>query len=63
MAKQVGGRLFVKVGQDQTTEVRVSILVPHQPVPVAPAPITIQATDIATGQIASVADHFMPGNR
>jgi cytochrome c oxidase accessory protein FixG len=57
------GQLVVEVGRDQTREVRVSVMVPQQMVPAVPATITIQATDVATGQVAGVVDHFMPGNR
>jgi cytochrome c oxidase accessory protein FixG len=57
------GQLIVEVGQDQTREVRISVQVPQNMVPAAPVSIAIQATDVATGQVASVADHFMPGNR
>jgi cytochrome c oxidase accessory protein FixG len=57
------GQLIVDVGQDQTREVRISVQVAQDMVPVAPVSIAIRATDVATGQVASVADHFMPGNR
>lgn len=57
------GQLIVEVGQDQTREIRLAVQVPQDMVPAAPVSIAIQATDVATGQVASVVDHFMPGNR
>ncbi|NVN85256.1 MAG: cytochrome c oxidase accessory protein CcoG [Rhodopseudomonas sp.] len=57
------GQLTIEVGQDQTREVRISVLVPGTMVPAAPTDITIQAKDLATGQIASEKDHFVPPAR
>jgi cytochrome c oxidase accessory protein FixG len=57
------GRLIVEVGQDQTRELRLSVRVASADVPERPANIEIRATDTATGQTASVADHFVPPNR
>ncbi|KIZ34222.1 FixG Ig-like domain-containing protein, partial [Rhodopseudomonas palustris] len=53
-------RLTIEVGQDQTREVRISLQVPGNMVPTAPTSITIQAKDLATGQIASTKDNFVP---
>jgi cytochrome c oxidase accessory protein FixG len=57
------GRLLVEVGQDQTREIRLSIKVASQMVPADATGITLRATDVATGQVATVAEHFMPVNR
>ncbi|MGA7995794.1 MAG: cytochrome c oxidase accessory protein CcoG, partial [Bradyrhizobium sp.] len=54
------GRLIVEVGQDQTRELRLSVQAPAAVVPESPVKIEIKATDAATGQAASVGDHFVP---
>jgi cytochrome c oxidase accessory protein FixG len=56
------GKLAVDVGQDQTREIRISVQVNNTMVPPNPVSIEIKATDIATGQTAGVADHFVPPN-
>jgi len=63
IAQGASDRLTIEVGQDQTREVRISVLVPGGMVPAAPVDITIQAKDLATGQIASEKDHFVPPDR
>jgi cytochrome c oxidase accessory protein FixG len=57
------GRLIVEVGQDQTRELRLSVQAAAAMVPEGPVRIEIKATDTATGQAASVGDHFVPPNR
>ncbi|MGZ3360772.1 MAG: FixG Ig-like domain-containing protein, partial [Xanthobacteraceae bacterium] len=54
------GRLIVEVGQDQTRELRLSVQAAAAVVPESPVKIEIKATDTATGQTASVGDHFVP---
>ena len=54
------GRLIVEVGQDQTRELRLSVQAAAAIVPQSPVKIEIKATDTATGQTASVGDHFVP---
>jgi cytochrome c oxidase accessory protein FixG len=53
------GRLAVEVGQDQTREIRLSITVDKSSLPADDTPITMTATDVATGQVARTSDHFM----
>ena len=55
------GKLIVEVGPDQTREVRVSVQVPAAKLPKEATDIEFRATDIATGQTASVRDHFVAG--
>ena len=57
------GKLIVEVGPDQTREVRVSVQVPAAKLPKEATDIEFRATDIATGQTASVRDHFVPAAR
>jgi cytochrome c oxidase accessory protein FixG len=57
------GKMIVEVGQDQTREVRMSVLVNAAMAPQNPVNVEIRATDTATGQTATVADHFVPPNR
>jgi polyferredoxin len=59
----VDGKPAVEVGQDQTREIRMSILVSSTLAPQRPANIEIKATDIVTGQTASVGDHFIPASQ
>jgi cytochrome c oxidase accessory protein FixG len=54
------GKIAVDVGQDQTHEVRLSVLVKGGMVPQDPVKIDIKATDAATGLAAEAADHFIP---
>ena len=56
-------KLIVEVVQDQTRELRMSVQVGSAMVPPSAANIEITATDTATGQTASVQDHFIPANR
>jgi cytochrome c oxidase accessory protein FixG len=57
------GKVVIEVGRDQTREIRMSVTVPGAALPENSIGISIQATDLATGQMASVADHFVPGNQ
>jgi cytochrome c oxidase accessory protein FixG len=57
------GQLIVEVGQDQTRELRLSVEVAGAMAPPNPIAIEIKATDTATGQTASAADHFIPPSR
>jgi hypothetical protein len=50
----------VEVGPDQTRELRASVLVPAASLPKEATDIEFRATDVATGQAASVRDHFVP---
>ncbi len=59
-AHATDGKLVVEVGQDQTREIRLSVKAKSTMVPPNPVGIEITATDVATGQSASVADHFVP---
>jgi cytochrome c oxidase accessory protein FixG len=54
------GKLVVEVGPDQTRELRASVLVPAASLPKEATDIEFRATDVATGQAASVRDHFVP---
>ena len=54
------GKLIVEVGPDQTHEVRVSVQVPAAKLPKEAVDIEFRAADNATGQTASVRDHFVP---
>ena len=60
--EQKNRRLIVDVGQDQTQEIRLSVKVDQAMVPTQSARIIIMATDVVSGQSASVSDHFMPAN-
>ncbi|MBR0777123.1 cytochrome c oxidase accessory protein CcoG [Bradyrhizobium diazoefficiens] len=57
------GRLIVEVGQDQTREIRMSVQVAPANLPKKAANITIDLTDVATGQSASARDHFVPADQ
>ncbi len=57
------GKLIVEVGQDQTRELRLSVEVAGATLPAQPVGIEIVATDTATGQTATAADHFVPSDR
>ena len=57
------GRLIVEVGPDQTREIRMLVQVDGNDVPKHSTDIEIKATDIATGQTASVGDHFIPADQ
>ena len=48
---------------DQTREIRVSLQVPAAKLPKQAADIDFKATEIATGETASVRDHFVPAAR
>jgi polyferredoxin len=63
IARDAGGRLIVEVGPDQTREIRVSVQVPATRLPSEPTDIEFKAADTATGQTASVRDHFVPAGR
>jgi hypothetical protein len=52
--------LVVNVDQDQTQEIRLSVKVDQAMVPTQSTNITILATDVVSGQSASVSDHFVP---
>lgn len=54
------GRLVVEVGQDQTREVRLSVRMDAGTLPPKTVPVTIKATDVASGETAQVDDHFVP---
>ena len=62
IARGADGKLAVQVGQDQTREIRLSVQVKSTMVPQNPVNIEIKATNVATGQTASVADHFVLPN-
>uniref|UniRef100_E6VE68 Cytochrome c oxidase accessory protein CcoG n=1 Tax=Rhodopseudomonas palustris (strain DX-1) TaxID=652103 RepID=E6VE68_RHOPX len=53
-------RLDVEVGQDQTRELRVSVLVPSNEVPSKSINITFEVKDPQTGETATSVDHFVP---
>jgi cytochrome c oxidase accessory protein FixG len=55
-------RLVIDVGRDQTQEIRLSVKVDQAMVPAQSTRITILATDMMSGESASVSDHFMPAN-
>jgi polyferredoxin len=57
------GKLIVEVGQDQTRELRMSVQVAGGMLSARPVNIEIEATDTATGQTATSADHFVPPDR
>jgi cytochrome c oxidase accessory protein FixG len=57
------GKLIVEVGPDQTREVRVSLQVPAAKLPKQATDIDFKVTEIATGETASVRDHFVPAAR
>jgi polyferredoxin len=57
------GKLIVEVGPDQTREVRVSVQVPAAKLPKESADVEFRASDTATGQTASVRDHFVTAAR
>jgi cytochrome c oxidase accessory protein FixG len=61
--RNADGRTIAEVGPDQTRELRVSLLVPAKALPRDSVDIEITATDIASGQRAHAADHFIPANR
>jgi len=56
------GRLVVDVGRDQTQEIRLSVKVDQAMVPTQSTGIMILATDLVSGQSASVSDHFVPAD-
>jgi polyferredoxin len=60
--KQNDQRLVIDVGRDQTQEIRLSVKVDQAMVPAQSTRITILATDMMSGESASVSDHFMPAN-
>jgi IG-like fold at C-terminal of FixG, putative oxidoreductase len=53
------GRLIAEVGQDQTREIRLTIKADKAALPANDTPITLTATDLATGQVTRTSDHFM----
>ncbi|MDR3469723.1 MAG: cytochrome c oxidase accessory protein CcoG [Xanthobacteraceae bacterium] len=53
------GRLVAEVGQDQTREIRLLVKADKAALPANDAPITLSATDVATGQVTRTSDHFM----
>jgi cytochrome c oxidase accessory protein FixG len=57
------GKLIVEVGADQTREVRISVQVAAAKLPKEATDIEFRAAEIATGQTASVRDHFVPASR
>jgi hypothetical protein len=57
------GKLIVEVGPDQTREIRVSVRVPVAKLPREATDIEFKATEIITGQTASVRDHFVATGR
>jgi polyferredoxin len=57
------GKLIVEVGPDQTREIRVSVQVPAAKLPREATDIEFKATEIKTGQTASVRDHFVATGR
>jgi cytochrome c oxidase accessory protein FixG len=61
--RSADGRLIVEVEPDQTREVRVSVQVPAAQLPKEATDLEFRATDIATGQTASVRDHFVLAGR
>ena len=63
VGNSVDGKPTVEVGQDQTREIRMSILVSSTLALQRPANIEIKATDTVTGQTASVGDHFIPASQ
>jgi len=63
VVRKPDGKLVVEVGQDTTREVRLSVQVAPTAVPAKTVDVDIIATDLATGQIASVRDHFVPAGK
>jgi polyferredoxin len=61
--RTTNGKLIVEVGPDQTREVRVSLQVPAVKLPKEATDIEFKATEIATGETASVRDHFVAAAR
>ncbi|AVT75131.1 MULTISPECIES: cytochrome c oxidase accessory protein CcoG [Rhodopseudomonas] len=53
-------RLDVEVGQDQTRELRLSVMVPSEQVPSKSMNITFEIKDPQTGETATAVDHFVP---
>jgi cytochrome c oxidase accessory protein FixG len=56
----VKDRLDVEVGQDQTRELRLSVMVPSNEVPSKSVNITFEVKDPQTGELATAVDHFVP---
>jgi cytochrome c oxidase accessory protein FixG len=54
------GKLVVDVGLDQTREIRLSVQVAPAAVPAKTVDVEINATDLGSGQTATVRDHFVP---
>jgi cytochrome c oxidase accessory protein FixG len=63
VSRRPDGKLVIDVGQDQTREVRVSVQVDPAAVPATPVDISIEATDLSTGQTVAARDHFVPPGR
>jgi polyferredoxin len=61
--RNADGKLIVEVGPDQTKELRASVQVPAAKLPKDATEIEFRATEITTGQTASVRDHFVPASR
>jgi cytochrome c oxidase accessory protein FixG len=61
--RNTDGKLIVEVGPDQTRELRVSVQVPAAKLPKEATDIEFKSTDVASGQTASVRDHFVPATR
>ena len=55
----VPGMPLIMVGPDQTREIRVLVTVPATAKIDASTPLTVRATDSATGETAVAADHFI----
>jgi cytochrome c oxidase accessory protein FixG len=63
VSRRPDGKLAIDVGQDQTREVRISVQVDPGAVPAKPVDISIEATDLTTGQTVAARDHFVPPGR
>ena len=61
--RNADGKLIVEVGPDQTRELRASVQVPAASLPKEAIDIEFRATQVTTGQTASVRDHFVPAAR
>ncbi|MHB0768525.1 cytochrome c oxidase accessory protein CcoG [Bradyrhizobium sp. 5.13L] len=63
MAPNSDGKPVVEVGQDQTSEVRLSVQVGPTDLPKTSRDIDIAITDTVSGERAGARDHFVPGEK
>ncbi|WP_291626715.1 FixG Ig-like domain-containing protein, partial [Bradyrhizobium sp.] len=63
IAASSDGKPVVEVGQDQTSEVRLSVQVGPADLPRTSRDVDIAITDMASGERAAARDHFVPGDQ